>query len=65
MIGACWQLVVLLGLHTAFIPILMNNLFSLGYDPVNAIMGLSVWAFAGVALGYALKNKDQERRVWD
>ena len=29
-IGACWQLVVLLGLHTAFIPILMNNLFSLG-----------------------------------
>ena len=62
MIGACWQLVVLLGLHTAFIPILMNNLFSLGYDPVNAIMGLSVWAFAGVALGYALKNKDQEKK---
>ena len=61
-IGACWQLVVLLGLHTAFIPILMNNLFSLGYDPVNAIMGLSVWAFAGVALGYALKNKDQEKK---
>lgn len=61
-IGACWQLVVLLGLHTAFIPILMNNLFSLGYDPVNAIMGLSVWAFAGVALGYALKNKDKEKK---
>ena len=40
----------------------MNNLFSLGYDPVNAIMGLSVWAFAGVALGYALKNKDQEKK---
>ena len=61
-IGACWQLVVLLGLHTAFIPILMNNLFSLGYDPVNAVMGLTVWAFAGVALGYAIRIKDKEKK---
>ncbi len=59
-IGACWQLVVLLGLHTAFIPILMNNLFSLGSDPVNGIMGLTVWALAGIALGYALRSKNQD-----
>lgn len=61
-VGACWQLVVLLGLHAAFIPILMNNLFVTGSDPVNAIMGLTVWALAGVALGYALKQKDPEKR---
>ena len=61
-IGACWQLVVLLGLHTAFIPILMNNLFALGADPVNAVMGVTVWAFAGVALGYALRVKDKEKK---
>ena len=50
------------GLHAAFIPILMNNLFSQGYDPVNAVLGLTVWALAGVTLGYALKNKDPEKR---
>lgn len=61
-IGACWQLVVLLGLHTAFIPVLLNNLLTLGSDPINGVMGLSVWAFAGVALGYALKARDQERK---
>lgn len=61
-IGACWQLVVLLGLHTAFIPVLINNLFTLGYDPVNAIMCLTVWAFAGVAFGYALRVKDKEKK---
>lgn len=62
LLGAFWQLVVLLGLHAAFIPILMNNLFSQGYDPVNAVLGLTVWALAGVTLGYALKNKDPEKR---
>ena len=62
LLGAFWQLVVLLGLHAAFIPILMNDLFSQGYDPVNAVLGLTVWALAGVTLGYALKNKDPEKR---
>lgn len=62
LLGAFWQMVVLLGLHAAFIPILMNNLFSQGYDPVNAVLGLTVWALAGVTLGYALKNKDPEKR---
>lgn len=62
LIGACWQLVVLLGLHTAFIPVLINNLFTLGSDPINAIMCLTVWAFAGVSLGYALRVKDREKK---
>ena len=62
LLGAFWQLVVLLGLHAAFIPSLMNNLCSQGSDPVNAVLGLTVWALAGVTLGYALKNKDPEKR---
>ena len=39
------------------------NLTTLGYCPVNAILGLTVWALAGVALGYALKVKDGETRA--
>lgn len=62
LLGAFWQLVVLLGLHAAIIPILINNLFTQGSDPVNGILGLTVWALAGVALGYALKNKDPEKK---
>lgn len=61
--GAFWQLMVLLGLHAAFIPVLINNLFTLGSDPINAILGLTVWALAGVSLGYALKMKDPEKRA--
>ena len=60
--GAFWQLVVLLGLHSAFIPVLINNLITMGSDPVNAILGLTVWALAGVALGYSLRTRDGEQR---
>lgn len=63
LIGALWQLVVLLGLHGAFVPVLINNLMTTGSDPVNAIMGVTVWALAGVALGYALKVKDSEKKT--
>jgi len=58
-----WQLFVMMGVHAAMIPIIINNLTTLGYCPVNAILGLTVWALAGVALGYALKVKDGETRA--
>ena len=54
-LGAFWQLFVMMGVHSAMLPIILNNLTTLGYCPVNAILGLTVWALAGVALGYALK----------
>lgn len=62
LVGGFWQMMVVLGLHYAFIPILMNNFFTMGYDPINAVMGLSVWALAGLALGYGLKVKDPEQK---
>ncbi|WP_322150624.1 PTS transporter subunit EIIC [Paratractidigestivibacter sp.] len=62
-LGAFWQLFVLLGIHAAFIPVLLNNLMSTGSDPMNACMGVTVWALAGVSLGYALKMKDAKKRA--
>lgn len=62
LVGAFWQMMVVLGLHYAFIPILMNNFFTQGSDPINAVMGLTVWALAGVALGYALRVKSPEQK---
>ncbi|MBM6683058.1 PTS transporter subunit EIIC [Collinsella intestinalis] len=62
-LGAFWQVVVLLGLHSAMIPIIINNVTTLGADPLNAVLGLTVWALAGVSLGYALKMRDPEKRA--
>ncbi len=62
-LGAFWQVIVLTGLHGAFIPVLMNNLFVLGSDPINAVLGITVWSLGGVSLGYALKMKDKEKKA--
>lgn len=62
-LGAFWQLFVMMGIHSAMIPIIINNLTTLGYCPVNAVLGLTVWALAGVSLGYALRVKDKETKA--
>lgn len=62
-LGAFWQLFVMMGIHAAMIPIIINNLTTLGYCPVNAILGLTVWALAGVSLGYALRVKNKELKA--
>ncbi len=62
-LGAFWQLFVMMGIHSAMIPIIINNLTTLGYCPINSILGLTVWALAGVSFGAALRMKDPESRA--
>ncbi len=63
LLGAFWQVVVIFGLHYAFIPILINNIATLGADPINAILNVTVFALAGAAIGFALKEKDKDKRA--
>ncbi|WP_162011048.1 PTS transporter subunit EIIC [Streptococcus sp. S784/96/1] len=60
--GAFWQVVVVFGLHYAFIPVLINNITNLGQDPINAVFQVTVFALAGAAIGYALKTRDSKQR---
>ena len=61
-VGALWQLIVLTGLHGAMIPIIMNNILTLGADPLNGILTMTVFAVTGVAFGYGMKVKNKERK---
>ncbi len=63
LLGAFWQLVVIFGLHYAFIPILINNITTMGKDPINAILSVTVFALAGAALGFAVKVKNKEKKA--
>lgn len=56
-LGAFWQVIVISGLHYAFIPVLMNNITTLHYDPVNAILTVTIFAQMAGALGVYLKSK--------
>lgn len=62
-LGAFWQVIVIFGLHYAFIPILINNIATNGVDPINAVLGMTVMALVGAGLGYALKQKNKEKKA--
>lgn len=63
-LGAFWQVIVIFGLHYAFIPVLINNVMTMHKDPINAILCVTVFALSGVSLGYALKVKDKEKKAF-
>jgi len=63
LLGAFWQIIVIFGLHYAFIPVLMNNIATLHYDPVNAILTITVFAQMAGALGVWIKTKQTKLKA--
>lgn len=61
--GGCWQVFVMFGLHWGLIPIGLNNLATLGYNNFT-ILGLATpFATAGVVLAVFLKTKDKKLKA--
>lgn len=52
--GFCWELLVLLGLHWVFSPVMLTNLSILGYDMTIAMVMATTAATAGAMLGQYL-----------
>lgn len=59
-IGGLWQVFVMFGLHWGLVPIAMNNLSVLGYDPVVATSVAVCFAQTGVVIAIALKAKNKK-----
>lgn len=57
-LGGPWILIVMFGLHWAFIPIFINNVVHLGSDSMLALLTANQFAMAGAAIAVALKTKD-------
>lgn len=56
-------LLVMMGMHTLFVPFMLQNFTSLGYDPLfKPALFLHVIAEGGAALGVALRTKDKVLR---
>ncbi|PZG40257.1 PTS beta-glucoside transporter subunit IIABC [Listeria ivanovii] len=61
-LAGVWQVAVMFGLHWAFIPIFINNITILGYDPINAMLYCTVFAQTGAVMAVMLKTRNQELR---
>lgn len=59
LLAGFWQSVIIFGLHWAFIPILINNVVTQGFDPINAMLFCTTFAQTGAAFAIALKTKDK------
>lgn len=56
--GVGWQILVIFGLHWAFIPIMYNNIAIHGSDTLKPLFAPSNFAQAGAALGVFLKTRN-------
>ncbi len=59
-LGGFWQVFVIFGLHWGLIPIAINNLTQLHYDPILAMSFGASFAQIGAVLAVMLKTKNQK-----
>ncbi|MHA6530570.1 beta-glucoside-specific PTS transporter subunit IIABC [Paenibacillus sp. BAC0078] len=58
-LAGVWQVLIIFGLHWAFVPILINNVVTNGFDPINAMLFCTTFAQTGAAFAIALKTRDK------
>ncbi|QEW11641.1 PTS beta-glucoside transporter subunit IIABC [Lacticaseibacillus rhamnosus] len=60
LMATAWQILVIFGLHWGIVPVMLNNLATLGKDPLKPGVAISVFAQAGATLGVMLKTKNKQ-----
>ena len=62
-IGGPWIILVMFGLHWAFIPIFINNIATQGFDPVMGLLLANQFAMAGAVFAVGVKTKNEKLRT--
>lgn len=60
LLGFVWPVCVMFGIQRCFVPIVMNNIATLGHDTLFVITGPNNFAQAGACLGVLLKTKKKQ-----
>jgi len=63
LIGGCWQLLIIFGLHWGFTPLYYLNFATLGYDPIFILTFATTFGQIGSVLGVVLKSKDKQLKT--
>ncbi|WP_058306389.1 beta-glucoside-specific PTS transporter subunit IIABC [Gracilibacillus massiliensis] len=62
-IGGFWLVFVMFGLHWGLIPVAINNLATLGQDPILVLIFAHSFALAGALTAVIIKTKNQKTKV--
>ena len=60
LLAGVWVWVIMFGLHWAFIPLYINNMMTVGYDPLEGLLFAPLFAYVGICTAIAIKSKDKE-----
>ena len=58
-VGGLWQVLVIFGLHWAIVPIMINNITTLGFDMVQVGQFGATFVTTGAVIAIMLKTKDK------
>ncbi|MFD1179138.1 beta-glucoside-specific PTS transporter subunit IIABC [Paenibacillus puldeungensis] len=61
--GGFWQVFVIFGVHWGFVPVMLNNLTTLGYDTMLPMLAAAVLAQAGAVTGVLLKTRNGQLKA--
>lgn len=59
LLGGTWSLIIMTGMHYAFLPIAVNNITTKGYDIILPSMFMANMGQAGAAFAVALRSKNK------
>lgn len=63
LLGGFWQVFVIFGLHWGIVPIAINNMSTLGADPILALTFAASFAQIGAVLAVMVKTKQQKLKT--
>ncbi len=63
-IGGAWTFLVMIGIHWGIVPIMVNNIATLGYDTIRPMIAGATFASAGVAFGAFLRFRRKEDKAF-
>jgi beta-glucoside PTS system EIICBA component len=58
--GACWQIFVIFGVHWGFVPVMLQDIVSQGYSYITGALFAAVLAQAGAMLGVFVKTRNKQ-----
>ncbi|WP_149094789.1 beta-glucoside-specific PTS transporter subunit IIABC [Paenibacillus terrae] len=61
--GAFWQVFVIFGVHWGFVPVMLSNIATLGYDTMLPMLTAAVLSQAGATLGVFLKSRNTQLKA--
>jgi PTS system beta-glucosides-specific IIC component len=62
-LGAFWQIFVIFGLHWGLVPLAINNITTLGEDPVLAMVFAASFAQTGAVLAVLVKSRNKNLKT--